>query len=104
MQGVRKVTVHFSKPVPHCNAVRNLVDKFRETGSVDDAKRCGRSAKLSGVKLLDIFDNILQSPSKSLRKLALQDDIDLATAHKGRQKPIKALPIQNNGSTRTENH
>ena len=29
------------KPVPHRNEVRNLDDKFRETGSVCDADRCG---------------------------------------------------------------
>ena len=34
------------KPVPHHNAVRNPVDKFQETGSVDDAKHCGRPAKV----------------------------------------------------------
>ncbi|MPC19334.1 hypothetical protein E2C01_012247 [Portunus trituberculatus] len=43
------------KPVPHRNAVCNLV-KFRETGSVDDAERCGRPAKLSEEKLLNISD------------------------------------------------
>ena len=55
------------KPVPHRSAVRNLVDKFRETGSVYDAERCERPAKLSKEKLLDISDSMLQSPSKSLR-------------------------------------
>ena len=29
------------KPVPHRNAVHNLLDKFRETDSVYDAERCG---------------------------------------------------------------
>ena len=54
------------KPVPHLNAVCNLVDKFQETGSVYGAKCCERSAKLSEEKLLDISDSIVQSPSKSL--------------------------------------
>ena len=58
------------KPVPHRKAVCNLLDKFRERGSMDDAERCGRPAKLLEEKLLDISDNMLQSPSKSLRKLA----------------------------------
>ena len=71
-----------NKPVLHRNAVRNPVDTFRKTGSVYDAERCGRPAKLSEEKLLDIFDSMLQSPSKSLQKLAQQHDIGLATAHK----------------------
>ena len=70
------------KPVPHHNAVHNLVDKFWETGSVYDAECCGRPAKLLEEKLLNISDSMLQSPSKSLQKLAQQHDIGLATAHK----------------------
>ena len=82
------------KPVPHCNAVRNLVDKFWETGSVYDAKRCGRPAKLSEEKLLDIFDSMLQSASKSLRKLAQQHDIGFATAHKAIRRQLKVFPYK----------
>jgi transposase len=33
------------KPVHHRNAVRRLIEKFRETGSVLDAKRSGRPPK-----------------------------------------------------------
>jgi hypothetical protein len=41
-------------PVPHRNAVRRLTEKFRETGSVLDAKRSGRPFKLNNKKLMDI--------------------------------------------------
>ena len=82
------------KPVPHCNTVHNLVDKFQETGSVYDAKRCGRSAKLLVEKLLDISDSMLQSPSKLLRKLAQQHDIGLATAHKAIREQLKLFPYK----------
>jgi transposase len=40
-------------PVPHRNAVRRLIEKFRETGSVLDAERSGRPSKLNE-KLMDI--------------------------------------------------
>jgi transposase len=56
-------------PVPHRNAVRRLTEKFRETGSVLEAERCGRPSKLNDKKLKDISDSVLRSPSKSLRKL-----------------------------------
>lgn len=69
-------------PAPHHNAVRNIIDTFHETESVVDAKCCGRPAKLSEKKLLDISDNMLQSLSKSLGRLAQQQDIGLGTAHK----------------------
>ena len=80
------------KPVPHCNAVRNLVNKFPETESVDNAERCGRPAKLSEEKLLEISESMLQSPSKSLQKLAQQHDIGLATAHKAVKRELKLFP------------
>ena len=54
-----------------------------------DADCCGRPAKLSEKKLLDIFDSMLQSPSKSLQKLAQQHDIGLATAHKAVRRQLK---------------
>ena len=82
------------KPVPHRNAVCNLLDKFRETGSVDDAERWGRPAKLSEEKLLNISDSMLQSQSKSLRKLAQQHDIGLATAHKAVRRELKLFPYK----------
>jgi hypothetical protein len=50
-------------PVPHRSAVCRLIEKFCGTGSVLDAKRRGR-------------------PSKSLCKLAQEEDIGLVTAYK----------------------
>jgi transposase len=67
--------------LPHRNAVRRVIEKFRETGSVLDAERSGRPSKLNDKKLMDISDPTLRSPSKSLRKLAQEKDIGLATAH-----------------------
>ena len=83
-----------NKPVPHRNAVRNLVDKFREIGSVDDAERCGKPAKLSEEKLLNISDSMPQIPSKSLQKLAEQHDIGFATAHKAVRRELKLFPYK----------
>jgi transposase len=67
--------------VLHLNAFRRRLEKFRETGLVLDAERSGRPSKLHDKKLLDIYDSILRSPSKSLCKLAQEKDIGLATAH-----------------------
>jgi transposase len=43
-------------PVPHRNAVRRLIEKFRETGSVLDAERSGRPSKLKD----NVFANKLK--------------------------------------------
>lgn len=42
-------------PVPGRNVVRNLIDKFRKTGPVDDAKRFGRSTHISEEKTVGYF-------------------------------------------------
>jgi transposase len=69
-------------PVPYRNAVRRFTEKFRKTGSVLDAERSGRPSELNEKKLMDIYDCMLRSPSKSLRKLAQEKDIGLTTAYK----------------------
>ncbi|KAG8281534.1 hypothetical protein J6590_056916 [Homalodisca vitripennis] len=39
--------------IPHRNAVRTVIEKFRVTGSVEDVERSGRPHKLDEQKLLD---------------------------------------------------
>jgi transposase len=75
--------------VPHFNAVRRLIEKFRETGSVLDAERSGRPSKLHDKKLMDVSDYLLRSPSKSLPELAQEKDNRLATSHKAVRKKLK---------------
>lgn len=65
---------------------------FQETGSVDDAKRCGRREKLSKEKPLDIVGSVQQNPRKYFRKLALQQDIGLGTAHQAVRQKLKVFP------------
>jgi transposase len=69
-------------PARHHNAARRLIEKFHETGSVLDAKRSGRPSELNNTKLMDVSNSMLQSPSKSLRKVVQEEDIRLATVHK----------------------
>jgi transposase len=80
--------------VSHRNAVRRLTEKFRETGSVLDAERSGRPSKLNDKKLMDISDSMLRSPSKSLRKLAQEKDIGLATANKAVREKLSLFPYK----------
>jgi len=48
-------------PVPHRSAVRRLIEKFRETGSVLEVEGSGRPSKLNGEKLMDISDSAAES-------------------------------------------
>jgi transposase len=47
-------------PAHHRIAVRRLIEKFCETGSVLDAERSGRPSKLNDKKLMDISDTMLR--------------------------------------------
>jgi hypothetical protein len=81
-------------PVPHRNAVRRLIETFRETGSILDAERSGRPSKLNDNMLMYISDYMLRSPSKSLRKLAQEKDIGLAKAQKAVRVKLNLFPYK----------
>jgi hypothetical protein len=59
--------------VPHRNAVWRLIAKFLETELVADLPRSGRPAVLTEEERLDISDRILQTPTKSFRKMQTAD-------------------------------
>ena len=48
--------------MPHRNAAWQLIQKFKEIGSMYDATRSGRPSILTKKKVLDISDRMLQSP------------------------------------------
>lgn len=50
--------------------------------------------KLLEEKLLDISDNIQQSPRKSLQKLAQKQDIDLGITHNAVRLKLKLFPYK----------
>ena len=61
--------------VPSREAVRLLVNKFRETGSILDKKRNVEQRVLMGRKLEEIGERLENSPQKSLRRLPQETDI-----------------------------
>jgi hypothetical protein len=95
------VREHFSRKfsestVPNRHTVRALVRKFHETGSVCDIKRSGRPSALTEDKLLNISDSVMQSPSKSVRKLAQGHHIAVGTAHVAARKQLNHFPYKVN--------
>jgi transposase len=81
----------------HCRTVPDLVSKFRETGSVQDAPRSGRPSVLSQEKLDDISDRLLQStppPKKLLVKLAQQTELRSDSTHKAVNNELKLFPYK----------
>jgi hypothetical protein len=65
----------------HKNTICDLINKFREFGKVSDAPRSGHPCILMEDKLLDISDHMLESPGKSVFKLAQQTRLSYGSAY-----------------------
>jgi hypothetical protein len=68
-------------PVPNKSTVSRLVNRFRDTGSVQDRNRSGRPSVISNDSLDDIRQPLLRSPRKSLRNLSLQSGLSCGSVH-----------------------
>lgn len=80
--------------LPFRHTVRSLIDKFRETGSVEDAPKSGRNKILTADKLGDISDRMARSPTKSVRRLAIQSGISVGSAHSAVRKSLALYPYK----------
>jgi hypothetical protein len=80
-------------PVPNKSTLSRLVNRFRDTGSVQDRNRSGRPSVLSDDSLVDIRQTLLRAPRKSLRKLSLQSGLSYESVHKAR-KILKLHPYR----------
>jgi hypothetical protein len=69
-------------PVPNKSTISRLVNRFRDTGSVQDRNRSGRPSVLSYDSLDDILQTLLRSPGKSLRNPSLQSEFSCGSVHK----------------------
>ena len=72
--------------VPSREAVRLLVNKFRETGSILNKKRNVKRHVLTGQNLEEIGERLENSPQKALRRLAQETDISKASVWKKNSK------------------
>jgi hypothetical protein len=80
-------------PVPNKSTVSRLVNRFRDTGSVQDGNRSGRPSVLSDDSLDDIRQNLLRSSRKLLRKLPLQSGLFHGSEHNA-TKILKLHPYR----------
>jgi hypothetical protein len=76
-------------PVPNKSKISRLVNRFRDTGSVQDTHRSGRPSVLSDEILDDISQTLLRSPRKSLKKLSLQSGLSYGSVHKANRTCIR---------------
>lgn len=64
--------------------IYRLVIRFRKTGSIHDKKRSGRPSVLNPDKLEEV--KMLQSSTKSVRKLSSQSSLSYGSTHKAFKK------------------
>lgn len=79
--------------VPADSTLKRLVDRFRETGSVLDEKRCGRPS-LTEEDITAVHGAALNSPKKSVRKISQQTDISKTSVHKIMRRIICLFPYK----------
>jgi hypothetical protein len=83
-------------PVPNKSTISRLVNRFHDTGSVQDRNRSGRPSVLSDDSLDDIRQTLFRSQRKSLRKLSLQSGLSYGRVHKT-TKILKLHPYRVHG-------
>jgi hypothetical protein len=66
---------------PNKTTIYCIITQFEETGSVCDRKHNRHCTVLNDDTLEDVRISLLQSPSKSLRKLSQQTNMSLGSAH-----------------------
>ena len=72
--------------VPNKSTISRLIDKFRDTGSVQGRKRPGRPSLLTAEVLDDVSQRLTHSPRKYLRKLSSQVGLSPATVFRATKK------------------
>jgi hypothetical protein len=80
-------------PVPSKSTVSRLVNRFRDTGSVQDRNRSGQTSVKSDDSLVYIRRTLLRSQRKSLRKLSLQSGLSYGSVNKA-TKILKLHPYR----------
>jgi hypothetical protein len=83
-----------ASPVPNKSTISRLLNRFRDTGSVQDRNRYGRpSCQVTIRSLDDIRQPLLCSPRKSLRKPYLQSGLSYGSVRKA-TKILKIYPYR----------
>ena len=81
------------------NSVKNLIDKFKSTGSVQDKKRTGRhKTQTDESHAYEVLQHVRRSPHKSTRKISQECNMSqssvLRILHENSFRPFKVVPLQ----------
>ena len=79
---------------PCKSAIHKLLKKWRQTGSVRDVKRARQNRVRTPDNIEDVGNRMLQSPSKSIRRLSQQTGISRTTCQVILKKDLKLTPYK----------
>ena len=81
-------------PIPCDSTVWHIVEKFRQTGTVQNVVRHRSPSVLTDETLTEIQRDILENPNISIRKLSQQMDVPKTTVHKALRKHLGLFPYR----------
>jgi transposase len=79
--------------VPNKSTIQQLVEHFRENGSIGEKHHSGHPSVLSNDSLEDIRARLLQSQRKSLRKLSQQTGMTYGSVQRATER-VKLHPYR----------
>ena len=79
--------------LPHQNCVSALLNKFKETGSVQDKPETGCPKVVTDTVLQNVTNKLQRSPRKSLRCLSPETRISLTSTHRAVHQ-LKFFPFK----------
>ena len=81
---------------PSNEAIRNIVQKFKETGSINDREKKRAKTVLTNECVDDIRDKISAAPNTSVRKLSTQCNISYGSVRNALKKSLHYHPYKIN--------
>ncbi len=93
---IRQWNTKFSSEAPSRKTISNIVQRFQETGSVEDLERTGRPLTGTSLENLEsVKQTVTQSPKKSIRRGSAETGISRSSYHRSLQKlDLKAFRPQ----------
>ncbi len=77
----RKLQVEFGKNTPSENCIKFTLQRFYETGTVEDRERSGRTSKITEEKVDEVHDVVGNESQSTILAVAIACSIPRTTAH-----------------------
>ena len=90
----RKLWTEFGKNTPGETTIREIFQRFCETGTVEDRERPGRPSEITEEKIDEVAEVIENEPQSSVRTVATACSIPRTTAHRIMTEHLSLKPYK----------